>query len=185
MGARAVVWVVTAGVLGAQLASWPVPVAGLTAAAVLLLGAAGLARSRVLALAAAAVLAVAAGGARVRAVDPRVLAPGDVASLGLPRRTTIDGEVEDVRRTRERTVVLLRALAVDDGVARRRVRGRVRLTARCPLAKLRAGDGVRAATTLRAPRGFANPGSFDIVWHLARRYALGIRGLGLIATLVG
>ena len=177
MGARAVVWVVTAGVLGAQLAPWRMPAAGLTAAAVLLLGAARLARSRVLALTAAAVLAVAAGGARMRAVDSQVLPAGDVATLGLPCRTTIDGEVEDVRRTPERTIVLLRALAVDDGVVRGPVRGRVRLTARCALAKLRAGDAVRAATTLRAPRGFANPGSFDIVGHLARRLTSGIREL--------
>jgi competence protein ComEC len=177
VGARAVVWVVTAGVLGAQLAPWRMPAAGLTAAAVLLLGAARLARSRVLALTAAAVLAVAAGGARMRAVDSQVFPAGDVATLGLPCRTTIDGEVEDVRRTAERTIVLLRALAVDDGVVRGPVRGRVRLTARCALAKLRAGDAVRAATTLRAPRGFANPGSFDIVGHLARR---GIRAIGSV-----
>jgi competence protein ComEC len=177
VGARAVVWVVTAGVLGAQLVPWPVPAAWVTGVAILLLAAARVARSQALAVAAAGVLAVAAGGARMRVVDPQVFAPGDVASLGLPYRTTIEGEVEDVRRTTERAVVLLRARAVDDGVVRRRVRGRVRLTARCSLPKLRAGDAVRAATTLRAPRGFANPGSFDIVGHLARR---GIRVVGSV-----
>src|SRR5262245_13105924 len=149
----------------------------MTGVAVLLLGTAGLARSRVLALAAAAMLAVAASGVRMRAVDSQVVVPGDIASLGLPCRTTIDGEVEDIRRTTQRTAILLRARAVDNGVVRRRVRGRVRLTARCSFPKLRPGDAVRAATTLRVPRGFANPGSFDIVGHLARR---GIRAIGSV-----
>ena len=36
---------------------------------------------------------------------------------------------------------------------------------------------VRADSTLRVPRGFANPGSFDIAGHLARR---GIRVVGSV-----
>ena len=177
MGVRAVVWVVTAGVVGAQLVPWRVPAAWLAGAAMLLFGAACLRPRRGVALAAVAVLAVAAGGVRMRAVDSRPFAADDVAALGRPHPATIDGEVEDIRRAAGRTVVLLRALAVDDGAARRRVHGLVRLTARCDLPKLRAGDVVRAATTLRAPRGFANPGSFDIAAHLARR---GIRAIGSV-----
>ena len=171
MGARAVVWVATAAVLGAQLAPWRLPAAGLAGVGAVLAVVAGVRRHRVLALAAVAVLAASAGRARLDSVDgPAASAAGDVGALALPLATTLEGEVADVRHLAgPRAVVLLRALSVDDGGTRRRVDGLVRLTARCGLPKLRAGDGVRAETTLRAPRGFANPGSFDVAGHLARR----------------
>jgi competence protein ComEC len=170
VGARAVVWVATAAVLGAQLVPWRMSPPVLAGGGALLAAVAAAGRRRVLALSAVALLAAAAGRARLDAVDAPRLARDDVGALALPRVTTLEGTVEDVRSTAgPRTVILLGALRIDTGGASRSVRGRVRLTARCRLPKLRAGDGVRAATTLRAPRGFANPGSFDVAGHLARR----------------
>ncbi len=178
MGARAVVWVATAAVLGAQLAPWRLPAPGLAGVGAVLAVVAGLRRHRVLALAAVAVLAASASRARLDSVDGPAPAAGDVGPLALPLATTLEGEVADVRHLAgPRAVVLLRALSVDDGGTRRRVDGLVRLTARCGLPKLRAGDCVRAETTLRAPRGFANPGSFDVAGHLARR---GVRAIGSV-----
>src|SRR4030095_7642591 len=96
--------------------------------------------------------------------------PGHVARLALPLRTTLAGEVEDIRHAAPpRATILLRAFAIMVDAAWRPVNGRVRLTVRGGLPKLRAGDGLRVDTTLRAPRSFANPGSLDLVGHLARR----------------
>jgi len=178
VGARAVVWVATAAVLAAQLAPWRMPAAGLAGVGAVLAVVARVRRHRVLALAAVAVLAASAGRVRLDSVDGAASAAGDVGALPLPLVTTLEGEVADVRHLAgPRAVVLLRALSVDDGGTRRRVHGLVRLTARCGLPKLRAGDGLRASTTLRAPRGFANPGSFDVAGHLARR---GVRVTGSV-----
>jgi predicted membrane metal-binding protein len=170
VGAQAVVWVATAAVLGAQLAPWHVSARWLAVAGTALAGIACGRRTRFLALAAVAVLAAAAGRAGLPPPDPLALGPDDVGAVILPLHTTIEGEVADIRRgMTSRSIILLRAAAIDDGGVRRRVGGLVRLTAGCQLPKLRAGDVLRAETTLRAPRGFANPGSFDVTGHLARR----------------
>jgi competence protein ComEC len=101
--------------------------------------------------------------------------PAHVARLPLPLRTVLEGEVVEAPvPTRERVVVVLEARAVGRGPARRAVWGRVRLTIRqpsfgptMPLPGL--GDTARVDATLRRPRGFRNPGSFDTAGHLARR----------------
>ena len=140
MGARAVVWVATAAVLGAQLAPWRLPAPGLAGVGAVLAVVAGLRRHRVLALAAVAVLAASAGRAApgFRRRDRR-LQPATSARSRCRSRTTLEGEVADVRRLagRERSSCC-DALSVDDGGTRRRVDGRVRLTARGGLPKLRA-----------------------------------------------
>src|SRR5262249_54713667 len=106
----------------------------------------------------------------LRAVDAPALPPDHVARLVLPVRTTLTGDVEEIRRgPRGRAVILLRAAEVVLGGVPRSVSGRVRVTVRGRLPKLRAGDRLRARTTLRVPRNFANPGSFDVRGHLARR----------------
>jgi len=98
-----------------------------------------------------------------------------VAQLALPLRTVLEGAVaEPPVATRERVVLVLDAIAVGGGEARRPVHGRVRLTLRrpsvgAPVALPGIGDVARVTTTLRRPRGFHNPGSFDTAAHLARR----------------
>jgi competence protein ComEC len=98
-----------------------------------------------------------------------------VARLELPLATVLEGEVVEAPvPTRERVVVVLEARAVGSGPARRAVRGRVRLTIRqppvgSPMRLPGLGDTARMPTTLRRPRGFRNPGSFDTAGHLARR----------------
>jgi competence protein ComEC len=169
VGARAVVWVATAAVLGVQLAPWHVPVRWLAVAGTALAGVACWRRTPVLGLAAVAVLAAAAGSAGLPVPDRLALGPDHADAVILPLRTTIQGEVAEIRGTTSRSIILLRGVAVDDGRVHRPIDGLVRLTAGCQLPKLRAGDVLRAETTLRAPRGFANPGSFDVTGHLARR----------------
>ena len=162
MGARAVVWVATAAVLGAQLAPWRLPAAGLAAVGAVLAVVAGVRRHRVLALAAVAALAASAGRARLDFVDGPASAAGDVGALALPLATILEGEVADVRHLAgPRAVVLLRALSVDDEGTRRRVDGLVG-SRRCGLPKLRAGDAsggddARGATRLRNPAASTSP----------------------------
>jgi len=165
-----VVWAVAAGLLGVQLApACPRPlvlwvVAGMTAVA----GAAT--RRRPVAWLALGLAVAAFGAQRLHGLEQPSLPPDHVARLALPLRTTLAGEVREIRRASDRrSVITLDATGVLLAGAWQAVAGRVRLTARGRLPKLRAGDGLRVDTTLRAPRGFANPGSFDLVGHLARR----------------
>jgi competence protein ComEC len=170
VGARAAVWVVTAGVLGVQLVPWRPPAGALAATATALLVAWGCTRHRPLGWLAVALLAAAASARGLDAVEAPLLPPDHVARLALPLRTTLAGEVEEIRRrTGGRAVVVLQASAVTSAGGSRPVAGRVRLTVRGGLGKLRAGDELRVESTLRAPRNFANPGGFDLVGHLARR----------------
>jgi len=98
-----------------------------------------------------------------------------LAQLPLPLRTVLEGTVaEPPVPTRERLMLVHDASAVGSGSARRAVSGRVRLTIRqpsggAPLPLPGIGDVARVTTTLRRPRGFLNPGSFDTGAHLARR----------------
>ena len=91
MGARAVVWVATAAVLGVQLAPWHVPAWWLAAAGTGVAGIACCRRTRVPVLAAVAILSAAAGSAGLRAAD-------GVGGVTLPLHTTIRGEVVEIRR---------------------------------------------------------------------------------------
>jgi competence protein ComEC len=116
-----------------------------------------------------ALLALAVGAARVRTVRGT---PGadDVSRLALPLRTVLVGRVvAPPDRRPGRTVLVVAAEAVGRGDARRPVRGLVRLGVRGREDRLGYGDRLRVETTLRRPRSFANPGSFDWAGHLARR----------------
>jgi len=172
---RALLGAVTIGALGAQRVS---AAAGagtglglrLAAAASAVAGATAARRAPrrrgALVVGAALFLGAAAGRARLDAVRHAPLPATHVARLVLPRRGSLIGRVVATPSRRgAATVVVLDALRVGDAPAS----GRVRLTVRGALPKLRAGDDLRVATTLRRPRGFANPGSFDIAGHLARR----------------
>jgi competence protein ComEC len=170
VGTRAVVWVVTAGVLCGQLVPWRLGPGPLLATATAIAVGWHCTRHRALGWLAVGFVATAASARGVRAVEAPALPPDHVARLALPVRTTLAGEIEEIRRgPRDRAVLVLRAAAVVLDGAPRPVRGRVRLTVRGRLPKLRAGDGLRVQTTLRHPRNFANPGGFDLVGHLARR----------------
>jgi competence protein ComEC len=174
VGTQAVVWVMAAGVVAGQVLPWR----GL-AMVLAVVGGAGWAIDRLtgrgagtgwLAWMAAALVAIAAGALRLQAVERPALAPDHVARLALPLRATVHGEVEELQRgAAHRAVVVLRATAIERAGRRQRVSGRVRLAVRAPLPKLRVGDGLHADATLRRPRNFRNPGSFDLVGHLARR----------------
>ncbi len=170
MGAQAVVWAVTIGVLAAQVGPWRAPVsAAAMAAGVAAVGwrATGLAGVGWVAIGS---LAATLSTLRSRTVDRPALEPDHVARLPLPHRTRVQADVEALHRgPRGRVVLVLRATAVDRQGAWRPARGRIRLSVRGRLPKLRTGDALRLETTLRAPRNFANPGSFDFVGHLARR----------------
>jgi competence protein ComEC len=175
---RAALWVTAAGVVGAQLVSLGPAAPWLAVAGAGVLAASRLPRGRLLAWLALGLLAASAGALRVRAIDEAASSAPDVAALGLPLRTAVEGEIEELRAGRGgRTIIVLRVTAVGVGAGRAGATGRVRLTVGGRLPKLRVGDGVRTETTLRSPRGFANPGSFDVVGYLARR---GIRVVGSI-----
>lgn len=119
-----------------------------------------------LGLTAVALGGAAAGRARLDAALHRPLPPGHVARRALPLRASLSGTVVGLPAERpDGTVVLLEADGVDGAPAEGRVR--VRIRGRVP--KLRPGDLLAMPATLRRPRGFANPGSFDVAGHLARR----------------
>lgn len=166
MEVSAVLWLMTVGVLAGQL----VPVAPL----VLLAGAVAMAcagwRWR-WGIGGAVLLGAAAfGAARLEGVMAPVLPAGHVARLSLPLRGTLEGHVVAAPERRPgRTTLLVEATAFVASDGRRAVHGRVRLAVRGAVPKVRYGDAVRVPTTLRRPRNFVNPGSFDLVSHLARR----------------
>ncbi len=170
MGAQAGVWVVTIGVVAAQVTPWaPRPVVAAAAAAAAL-SSWGVCRRSWLGWLALGLLAVTAGLLRLEPLRHPELPPAHVGRLPLPVRGLVAGTVEDIRYGRRgRAVLTLATSTVDHGGRRYEVRGRVRLGLRGGVPKLRPGDDLRVATTLRTPRNFANPGSFDFVGHLARR----------------
>jgi competence protein ComEC len=178
MDVRAALWVVTVGVVGAELAPLGLRPAWLVGAAVVTLAAARLGQCRIIAWIALALLAASLGTLRVRSLDAPDPPPLDVGALALPLRTTVEGELEELVGGRgDRSVLVIDVRGLGWDATRRPAAGRVRLSVGGRLPKLRVGDRVRAVTTLRVPRGFANPGSFDIAGHLARR---GIRVVGSV-----
>jgi len=175
---RAALWVVTVGVVGAELSPLGPQPAWLAAAAAVALAAACLVHCRPLGWVALGLLAAGIGTLRVRSVDAPDPAALDVSALALPLRTTVEGGLEElVGGRRGRSVLVIDVASLGGDATRRPAAGRVRLSVGGSLPKLRVGDEVRADTTLRVPRGFANPGSFDIAGHLARR---GIRVVGSV-----
>ncbi len=166
MEVSAVSWLVTIGVLAGQL----LPVAPLPALA----GAAVMAcagwRWRCCIGVAVLLAAAALGASSLQRVMHPTLPDDHVARLALPLRGTLEGRVVAAPDRRPgRTTLLIEATAVVAADGRHAVHGRVRLGVRGATPKVRYGDAVRVATTLRRPRNFVNPGSFDLVSHLARR----------------
>jgi competence protein ComEC len=173
-GVRVGLGVITIGVLAGGLAAdgWSRLLPHLGVAAALL--AAGLwwwtGRRRDCLLWGAVGLAAVALGAARPARSVRELPPAHVARLPLPHATTLVARVAAAPERRPgRSVLLVEAETVGRGRTRRPVSGRVRLTVRAPSRRWRYGERLRVDTTLRAPRNFDNPGSFDYAGHLARR----------------
>lgn len=159
MDVRAVLWVLTAGVLAGQL----LPIAASWAAAAAVVAAVVDRRLRSVAWLLAA---MAVGAARLDGVMLPQWPAAHVAHRTLPFRGVLEGRVVATPERRGgRTLLLVDATSVGGTPAT----GRVRLSIRGRLPKVRYGDVVRAATTLRRPRNFRNPGSFDLASHLARR----------------
>ncbi len=167
---RAGLGTVTAAVLGGEL------LAARIAGAPGLLGAAAgvtgvlwclLRRARrLLGWAAIALAAGAVGAARMAALLAPPAVAGDVAHLGLPRRAAVVGRLAaaPVRRG-ERSVLVLAVESVDGRAAS----GLLRVGVGAGRVPWGFGDRLRFTATLRRPRNFANPGSFDFVGHLARQ----------------
>ncbi len=159
MDVRAVLWVVTAGVLAGQLL--PVPASWLAAVSAIVL-----AGGRRLPAVAVCLAAAAIGAARLEAVMSPSWPADHVARAPLPLRAIVEGRVVAAPERRGgRTILVVET----DAIAGRTGSGRIRLAVRGDLPKVRYGDIVRTETTLRRPRGFRNPGSFDVTSHLARR----------------
>jgi competence protein ComEC len=172
MAMRAGLAAITLGVLGGQLlaALYPPPWGLLLAAPLIALGVWVATRRRAVLWCAVGFVAALGGVASVRAVLEPSLPAHHVARLGLPRRTTLEGRIAAAPERRSgRVILLLAADAVGRGTERQLVTGLVRVGVRGEGRGWRYGDRLRLDTILRAPRNFANPGSFDYVGHLARR----------------
>ena len=173
---RAGLGVVTAGVLAGEIgaAAWaPPPAALLVAPAVACVLWLATGRRRGLEWAVLAVAALALGAARMHGVTSPVLPAAHVARLRLPLATALEGRIVAAPERRpQRTVLLLEAVAVGRGAARRPACGLVRLAIRHPARRWRYGERLRVETRLRAPRNFENPGRFDYLGHLARQGVL-------------
>jgi competence protein ComEC len=167
MAMRAGLGAVTLGVLAGEVvgAGWEGSAAALALAGVAAWLVGGR-RHAPLLLAAVTLGAFALGAARMRGVTAPVLPPDDVARLPLPLATTLTGRIAAAPERRDDRVVLLVAAEAAGG---RPATGLVRLSLRRPARRWRYGERLRADTTLRAPRNFENPGSFDWVGQLARR----------------
>jgi competence protein ComEC len=167
LDARSALGLVTVSVLGGQLLA-----AGGAPPVTVLLGAPLAAsvlwfvsRRSVVGWTALALAGAALGAVRLQAVTRPALLAGHVARLDLPRRATLVGRVADPPMHRAgRTALVLDVEAVDGAATSGRVRLAVRGDGPWSL-----GDRLRVATTLRRPRNFANPGSFDLVGMLARQ----------------
>jgi competence protein ComEC len=170
---RAGLWLVTAAVLAGEVvaaASTPprtllvlVPIAAL-----------GCRRRPARAIWVVVVLAAfLTGAARMRSVRFPVLPPDHVDRLALPLRTTLVGRIVAAPERRNgRTILLLAAEGLGRGGARRPASGLVRVSIRRATRRWSYGERLAADTTLRRPRNFANPGSFDWAGLLARRGVL-------------
>ena len=172
MGVRPALGIVTVGVLVGELLAARIAVPGqmLLAAGVLSLLGWPLRRFTAAPWGALAVAALALGAWRMQAITAPALPPDHVARLALPLRATLTARVvAPPERRPGRTLALVEAEAIARGGSTETVRGRVRLTLRHPHWRWRYGDRLEVATTLRRPRNFANPGSFDYAGHLARQ----------------
>ncbi len=167
MAMRAGLGAVTLGVLAGEVvgAGWEGSAAALALAGVAAWLVGGR-RHAPLLLAAVTLGTFALGAVRMRGVQTPVLPPDDVARLPLPLATTLTGRIAAAPERRDDRVVLLVAAEAAGG---RPATGLVRLSLRRPARRWRYGERLRADTTLRAPRNFENPGSFDWVGQLARR----------------
>jgi competence protein ComEC len=167
---RAGLGTATAAVLAGELLAARIAVApGLLGGATAIAGALWLVvprARRMLGWAAIALAAGALGAARMAALLAPPAAADDVAQLVLPRRTTIIGRLTAAPVRRGARSVLVLAVESVDGTA---ARGLVRVGVGAAPVPWGFGDRLRFTATLRAPRNFANPGSFDYVGHLARQ----------------
>ena len=135
----------------------------------LLVLAAGVCQVRRRGVAAALLLGFLAGALRARGSVAPALPADHLGALVLPRNATVWGVVaEPLRQFRYGGVFVLSADQVDDGEGRRPIRGKIRVTLRRVHRHWRVGERVRLRSRLRRPRGFHNPGSFDLAGHLAR-----------------
>ncbi len=110
--------------------------------------------------------AFALGVLQMQAVAAPALPPCHVAHLKLPQRAVLQARVV---APPERHGGRTRLLVESERAGGRRACGLVRVTVRRASRPWRYGDRFRAETTLRQPRNFANPGSYDLVGRLARQ----------------
>lgn len=118
----------------------------------------------------AAFFAFAVAHARADGVYRPFVAPDDVAALELPRRITVDAEVQGEPESRPgglRLTLAVRRLGA--GAGARPAHGRILLYLRHADHAWADGDHLRGRVQLRRPRNFGNPGEFDYERHLARR----------------
>src|SRR5579875_108406 len=167
---RAGLGTVTAAVLAGELLAARIAVApgllGAAAAVAGVLWCLAWRGRRLLGWAAIALAAGAAGAARMAALLALPAAADDVAHLALPRRAAVVGRLAAAPVQRgERSVLVLAVEAVDG----KRASGLLRVGVGAGRVPWGFGDRLRFAATLRRPRNFANPGSFDYVGHLARQ----------------
>lgn len=160
-------------VAGQLVPCWPFGAAAGLAGAVAGVGAwAGrrrgtLARAAVTVAMLCACAAAGSGASAWRHAPPRD--PRHVRSLALPWRGEVEAVVVDGPwRTGGREHLLVDVRAVRRGRGWRACHGRVRVTAYVSALAVEPGDRVRARLSLRVPRNFRNPGSFDWVGRLAR-----------------
>src|SRR5579883_2853693 len=164
---RAGLGTVTAAVLAGELLAARIAVApGLLGAAAAVAGVLWCLAWRGRRLLGWAAIALAAGAARMAALLALPAAADDVAHLALPRRAAVVGRLAAAPVQRgERSVLVLAVEAVDG----KRASGLLRVGVGAGRVPWGFGDRLRFAATLRRPRNFANPGSFDYVGHLARQ----------------
>jgi len=172
-GRAGLVWA-TAGVLAGEVlaASSPLsaPLFGVAALLALLGWLVRGRRDGALLAATVAAAGAALGAARMAAAVAPALPAADVARLPLPLRTELVGRIVDPPERRPgRTTLVVEAERVRVAGALRPASGRVRVALRHPGRRWRYGERLRVETTLRRPRNFENPGSFDWVGLLARR----------------
>jgi competence protein ComEC len=118
----------------------------------------------------AALFVFAVAQARADGVYRPFVAADDVGALDLPRRITVEAEVQgdpELRPGGLRLTLAVRGLGAGAGV--RPAQGRILLYLREASQPWADGDHLRGPVQLRRPRNFGNPGEFDYERHLARR----------------
>lgn len=175
-------------VLG-QLASWDAGLLAALAGVVLAVIARGATRGSAVARVATGgvlVLASAAAGSGLAAWRHAVPAhPEHVRALVLPWRGEVDAVVVDGPwRTAGRERMTVDVLATRRGGEWRRRHGRLAVAIYGPAPAVVPGTRLRARLSVREPRAFRNPGSFDRVGHLARRGVHATASLSSAAAVV-